>query len=80
MKIDVEGYESVVFDGAEKSLAKGRIRAMLVEFNAWNLKQLGIKASDLWKRIESWGFRSVEPQPAELDREGSCVNCFFRLP
>lgn len=33
LKIDVEGNELKVFQGAEKSLAEGRIGAIQIEFN-----------------------------------------------
>jgi FkbM family methyltransferase len=77
LKVDVEGYEGEVLAGAERALRSGRIRAMLVEFNEWWLRQAGSGSGELWDRILAAGFTSASPRPASFDIR-SLHNVYFR--
>jgi FkbM family methyltransferase len=77
LKVDVEGYEGEVLGGAERSLKSGRIRAMLVEFNEWWLRQAGSNSGELWDRILAAGFTCDSPRPTSFDIH-SLHNVFFR--
>lgn len=56
LKLDVEGYEPRVLDGAEGLLAAGRIRAVLCELNATWLARAGSSIDDLLRRLDHAGF------------------------
>jgi FkbM family methyltransferase len=56
MKIDVDGYESEVFKGASKLLQDGRIGAILCEFSAHWLGQVGSSNDELERFFASRGF------------------------
>jgi FkbM family methyltransferase len=77
LKVDVEGYEGEVLRGAERSLQSGRIRAMLIEFNEWWLRQAGSNSGELWDRILAAGFTCDRPRPANFDIH-SLHNVYFR--
>ena len=59
MKMDVEGYEGFVLDGASAALAQGRIRRLLCEFNDFCLPLAGTSAERLYQRVLDLGFRDV---------------------
>ena len=56
MKIDVDGYETEVFNGASELLAEGRIGAILCEFSVHWLKEVGSSADQLERFFTSRGF------------------------
>ncbi len=78
MKMDVEGYESYVLDGAPLALAEKRIRRVLCEFNNPWLQRAGSSSATLHKRFRDLGFEDVTGSPWEPDRELS--NRLFALP
>jgi len=56
MKIDVEGYEPEVFAGAARTLADGKIRAILCEFNAHWLACAGTSPREVYRWLLDQGF------------------------
>ena len=61
MKMDVEGYEHHVLEGAPRMLSEGRITAILSEFNEDMLKRAGHSSSDLDAALQRAGFRAHGP-------------------
>ena len=55
IKIDVQGYESVVFDGAEETIKKHR-PYLFVEFEDHLLKEQGTSEIELQAKIEALGY------------------------
>lgn len=78
LKLDVEGFESHVLDGANESLARHRIRRILCEFNQTWLRRAGSSSADLHRRLLGLGFRDVTGTRWNPDRELS--NRLFALP
>ncbi|MFO0951488.1 MAG: FkbM family methyltransferase [Isosphaeraceae bacterium] len=75
LKIDVEGYEPRVFAGAERSLASGRVRAILCEFNDYWLRQAGSSPDELHRTLTAHGFVDQAGAPSFA---ADCVdNRFF---
>lgn len=64
MKLDVEGHEPHVLEGAAGSLAAGRIRAVLVEFNDHWLREQGSTPRALHDTLVRAGFVDSEGDPA----------------
>lgn len=58
LKIDVEGYEPQVLAGAARALAERRVRAMLIEFNDYWLRENNSSAAALRAKIDELGFVS----------------------
>lgn len=66
LKIDVEGAEARVLAGAEKLLAEGRIRALLIEVSDNTLEVFGDSALELMISLEDAGFRTYVADGEEL--------------
>lgn len=64
IKVDVEGFETEVFAGAERVLAQPELRAVLVELNGSGARY-GFDEAALQRRIESFGFRLHSYDPLE---------------
>lgn len=64
MKVDVEGFEPQVLQGARRALAAGRIAALLCEFNDPWLRRSGSSAAELFALLRQWGFRDLQGRPA----------------
>lgn len=62
VKLDVEGHESHILEGASGALSSGRIRAILCEFNDHWLRQQGSSPEALYDTLSRAGF---------VDREGT---------
>lgn len=77
LKMDVEGFESRVLDGATEALARHRILRVLCEFNQPWLLRAGSSSADLHRRFLDLGFRDVTGIPWNPDRELS--NRLFAL-
>jgi FkbM family methyltransferase len=60
LKIDVEGHEPKVFQGAAAALAERRIRAILCEFNEFWLRRAGSSAQQLYALLSGAGFTDPE--------------------
>jgi FkbM family methyltransferase len=72
LKIDVEGYEPEVFAGAEQTLADGKVRAILCEFNAHWLAPAGTSSRAVYQGLLNRGFvdrsgLSGEPGDSRLE-------------
>lgn len=61
MKMDVEGFEAKVIAGASESLSRKRIRAILIEFNDYWLREAGSSPQELHETICSFGYQSRQP-------------------
>ncbi|MFM8171994.1 MAG: FkbM family methyltransferase [Pirellulaceae bacterium] len=59
MKIDVEGYETAVIEGAQKTLADPRLHSVVMEL-AGAGSQYGFDEDRLLNRCELWGFKAVD--------------------
>ena len=66
MKIDVEGYEPLVFQGASQLLEEGRIGAILCEFASTWLSAAGSSTDELERLLTSKGFVRREMYGAEM--------------
>jgi FkbM family methyltransferase len=78
MKMDVEGYEPAVLEGAAAALAAGRVRALLCEFNAHWLARAGNSTDALRSRILGFGFTDVTG--TRWDPAAPVLNRLFVLP
>ena len=69
IKIDVEGSEIDVLDGAESTIRQF-MPAILVELNRWSAEAAGRTTDDVMERLGSFGyssFSSTEAYPRKLD-------------
>jgi FkbM family methyltransferase len=77
LKIDVEGWEPRVCDGASRALTSGRISAILCEFNGYWLRATGSSAHRLWNTLVECGYHPAhEVNLSELSGD-SVVNCLL---
>src|SRR6185437_5163547 len=60
LKIDAEGAEPFVLDGATKLLTSSKPPAIIMEVNAFTLNCAGFKPSDIFSRLESLGYHHTE--------------------
>lgn len=75
LKLDVEGYELKVLTGAVRSLAQGRIRAIMIEFNEFWLLKAGTSPQEVLKLLEKSGLKDSLSAPLSGSVE---VRYFFR--
>lgn len=61
LKLDVEGYEPAVLEGAAQLLRSKRIRAILCEFNRDWLSTAGCSSEKLYRQIIAAGYRDATP-------------------
>jgi len=76
IKIDVQGYESFVIDGAEETIKKHR-PYLFVEFEDHLLKEQGSSENELKAKIESLGYvvkQFQEGIPYQTE-SGKCLDC-----
>ena len=59
LKIDVEGYEPLVFDGVEPLLREGRVNWVVFEVNDQRLAEKGSSREALFDRLRRHGYRRV---------------------
>jgi FkbM family methyltransferase len=64
IKVDVEGFETEVFDGATATLARPELQGVIVELNGSG-ERYGFDEPSLQKKIESFGFRAHAYEPFE---------------
>lgn len=69
LKLDVEGWEPRVLDGATTMLPTGRVRAILVELNGIWLERAGSSVDGLWDRLRGLGFDAGVPRPPRVPPE-----------
>jgi FkbM family methyltransferase len=76
IKMDVQGYESFVFDGAKETIKKHR-PYLFVEFEDHLLKEQGSSENELKAKIESLGYvvkQFQEGIPYQTE-SGKCLDC-----
>lgn len=59
LKIDAEGCESMILEGAVELLKQPSLRYVIVEFNPWALKTFGYQPSDVEKHFQGWKSREI---------------------
>ena len=64
LKIDVDGFESRIIEGAAVSLAEGRVRNIIIEFSATWLHASGTSAEAMTRIMEDYGFQDCSGQTA----------------
>lgn len=62
LKIDVEGFEGEVLEGARVLLASSELEAIIIELNESGL-EYGYSDNDLHEKITSYGFLAVDCDP-----------------
>jgi FkbM family methyltransferase len=77
LKIDVEGWEPRVFDGASRALASGHIDAILCEFNDHWLRAVGSSSQALWKMLMAFGFHATHDVDVDRLSSDGVVNCLL---
>lgn len=78
LKVDVEGYEPEVFAGAARTLAEGRVRAILCEFNAHWLARAGTTSREVYLGLLDHGFvdrSGLSGEPGESGLESRLLVC-----
>jgi FkbM family methyltransferase len=60
LKIDAEGAEPFVLDGASRLLSSPHPPVIIVEVNAFTLKCAGLQPSDILSRLEAHGYNHTE--------------------
>ena len=73
IKIDVEGYETSVLNGAAETLKKGSLKALIIELNGSG-KRYGYEDSDIHDTLTAHGFAPYHYNP--LNREMTPLNGF----
>lgn len=66
VKLDVEGMEPYVLQGARRLLAEKRIKAFLIEICPVNLRSVGLSPADLYREFQVSGY-----SPFVLNEDGS---------
>lgn len=61
IKIDTEGYEMRVLDGAVRTIAR-HLPRLFIEVNDDHLREYGATAESVLGRLESWGYSMVRPE------------------
>ena len=56
LKIDAEGWEPLVLDGARETILRHR-PAMLIEVNTWPLGKMGFTPDDIWSRLDALNYQ-----------------------
>jgi FkbM family methyltransferase len=64
IKMDAEGYENHILDGASQTFSSPALLALIVEINA-NCHRYGLTEARLFERILSYGFIAVAYDPVE---------------
>lgn len=62
IKLDVEGYESAVLLGGERTFGMSGLRAVLIELNGAGTRY-GYKDEDIRLKFRSWGFEACHYDP-----------------
>ncbi|MBC8127948.1 MAG: FkbM family methyltransferase [Gloeobacteraceae cyanobacterium ES-bin-144] len=68
LKIDTEGADTWVLEGARKLLTEKRVRHVFFERNEVRMKQLGIEFSAAERLLETCGY-SVSPLPGQRQKD-----------
>jgi FkbM family methyltransferase len=62
VKIDVEGYESLVIEGGERFFSSDNLLAVIIELNGLG-RNYGREDSDIHEKLVSYGFKSIKYNP-----------------
>lgn len=62
IKMDAEGYESPILDGAEKTFRSTELQALVIEINE-NCHRYGLTEAQIYERIVRFGFVGVTYDP-----------------
>jgi FkbM family methyltransferase len=62
LKLDTEGTERLVLEGAECALSEGRIKLIQLEWNYASIKVLGEDRIPVAKMLNKYGYRLVRPK------------------
>lgn len=62
IKLDVEGYESAVLLGGERTFAMPSLQAVLIELNGAGARY-GYKDEDIRRKLRAWGFEACQYDP-----------------
>jgi hypothetical protein len=75
MKIDVEGYETMVLRGASKTLADPRLNSLLIELNGAG-ERYGFSEDAIASMLQGVGFQAMkyDPMRRELSPLGAARN------
>ena len=76
MKIDVEGFEPNVIEGAREAIESKKIHSILLEFNKYWLECNGSSVASLYQKLLASGFK---PKNKNIDINSSLQNLFFSM-
>jgi hypothetical protein len=74
MKIDVEGWEVRMLQGAQQTLSANDAPVLLIEFNGTALKNAGSSYAELYRTLESLGYGLYQ-----IGKKGRTLH-HFRIP
>jgi FkbM family methyltransferase len=74
LKIDVEGFEPNVVEGARGYITRGKVGAILCEFNSHWLRENGSGSEEFYGKLTGLGFRPSKERP---NFESLIENVFF---
>jgi FkbM family methyltransferase len=76
MKVDVEGFEPNVIEGAREAIESKKIHSILLEFNKYWLECNGSSVASLYQKLLELGFKS---KTENVDINSSLQNLFFSI-
>ena len=59
LKLDAEGFEPAILEGAKRLLADPNLKHVVCEFNPAALARFGWKCEDILKYLPRWGYREI---------------------
>jgi FkbM family methyltransferase len=68
MKIDVEGAERLVLEGARQALSEGRIEVLQLEWNGLSREVLGETRTPVARLLGDYGYQLCSPDPSGILR------------
>jgi FkbM family methyltransferase len=66
-KIDVEGAEPEVMQGAARAIARGALPLLMIEFTEHNLRRRGLSSAELFVQARDLGYTLTELSPDTLE-------------
>jgi FkbM family methyltransferase len=75
LKVDVEGFEKQVFEGAHQLLRNRRIKSISFEISQDPLQGAGTKPCEVFEALEAFGYRSFRYNEVEDSFEGPVTDC-----
>ena len=80
IKIDVEGYEAAVIQGADATLANPQVLAVIMEIGVTSARRYGVNLTELFQRMRQAGFAAFGYDPFNRrlkDDVGASANVVF---